>query len=219
LSAQALPPEAAGTPRALSAPWPGRLLEATSAYLPVLLMALLALGTWWLIKSTPLPGGERTPLPPRHEPDYTMTQFMVQRFAPNGSMRVQIEGDLLRHYPDTDTLEIDNARIRAIGPDARVTIATATRALSNGDASELQLVGSAHVVREAAANDEMIEFRSEFLHAFLPTERVESHLPVTVRRGATEVRADGMRYDNLARVVELKGHMVAVFAPPRGVVK
>ena len=219
MSAQALPPEAAGTQRALAAPWPGRVLEATSAYLPVLLMALLALGTWWLIKSTPLPAGERTAVPPRHEPDYAMTNFMVQRFAPDGSMRVQIEGDSLRHYPDTDTLEIDNARIRAIGPDARVTIATATRALSNGDASELQLLGSAHVTREAVAGDDAIEFRSEFLHAFLATERVQSHLPVTVRRGATEVRAEGMRYDNLARVVDLQGHMAAVFAPPRAAVK
>jgi lipopolysaccharide export system protein LptC len=219
LSTQALPAEAAGTSRALTAPWPGRLLEATSAYLPVLLMALLALGTWWLIKSTPLPAVDRAAVPPRHEPDYAMTQFMVQRFAPNGAMRVQIEGDLLRHYPDTDTLEIDNARIRAIGPDARVTIATATRALSNGDASELQLVGSAHVVREAVAGDDTIEFRSEFLHAFLTTERVQSHLPVTVRRGATEVRAEGMRYDNLARVVDLQGRMAAVFAPARSAVK
>ena len=205
--------------RALAAPWPGRLLEAASAYLPVLLMGLLALGTWWLIKNTPVPGGERAAVAPRHEPDYAMTNFLVQRFSADGAMRVQIEGDMLRHYPDTDTLEIDNARIRAIAPDSRVTLASAKRALSNGDASEVQLLGGAQVLREAVASDDAIEFRSEFLHAFLATERVRSHLPVTVKRGATEVRADGMEYDNLARVVELKGHMVAVFAPPRALAK
>ena len=205
--------------RALAAPWPGRLLEAASAYLPVLLMGLLALGTWWLIKNTPVPGGERAAVAPRHEPDYAMTNFLVQRFSADGAMRVQIEGDMLRHYPDTDTLEIDNARIRAIAPDSRVTLASAKRALSNGDATEVQLLGGAQVLREAVASDDAIEFRSEFLHAFLATERVRSHLPVTVKRGATEVRADGMEYDNLARVVELKGHMVAVFAPPRALAK
>jgi len=215
-----LPPDAAlVAQRALTAPWPTRLLDAASAYLPVLLMGLLALGTWWLIKSTPVPGGERAAAAPRHEPDYAMTNFLVQRFSADGAMRVQIEGDMLRHYPDTDTLEIDNARIRAIAPDSRVTLASAKRALSNGDASEVQLLGGAQVLREAVASDEAIEFRSEFLHAFLATERVRSHLPVIVKRGATEVRADGMEYDNLARVVELKGHMVAVFAPPRGLAK
>ena len=205
--------------RALAAPWPGRVLDAASAYLPMLLMGLLALGTWWLIKSTPLPGGERAAVAPRHEPDYAMTNFLVQRFSADGAMRVQIEGDMLRHYPDTDTLEIDNARIRAIAPDSRVTVASAKRALSNGDASEVQLLGGAQVVREAVTSDGAIEFRSEFLHAFLATERVRSHLPVTVKRGATEVRAEGMEYDNLARVVELRGHMVAVFAPPRALAK
>jgi lipopolysaccharide export system protein LptC len=200
--------------RAPAMPWPGRLLDAASTYLPVLLMALLALGSWWLIKSTPVPETERAAEAPRHEPDYTMTNFLVQRFSADGALRVQIEGDMLRHYPDTDTLEIDNARIRAIAPDSRVTVASAQRALANGDASEVQLLGGAQVLREAVASDEAIEFRSEFLHAFLKVERVRSHLPVTVKRGASVVRADGMEYDNLARVVELKGRMVAVFAPP-----
>ena len=211
-----LPLDAARVERRHVAPWPRRLIDTGSTYLPVLLMGLLALGTWWLIKSTPVPGDEHAAVPARHEPDYTMSHFLVQRFSPDGAMRAQIEGDLLRHYPDTDTLEIDNARIRAIAPDARVTVATARRALSNGDASEVQLLGGAHVVREAGANVDAIEFRSEFLHAFLSSERVRSHLPVTVTRGASVIRADGMEYDNLAHVIELKGRMLAVFAPPPG---
>ena len=205
---------AAARPRRVRLPWHLRLLEVFSAYLPVVLMSLLALGTWWLVKNTPVFEGERPPVPPRHEPDYTMTDFMVQRFAPDGAMRVQIEGVRMRHYPDNDTLEIDQPRIRAITPEGRVTVATARRALSNGDGSEVQLLGAAQVVREAYGKQEAVEFRGEFLHAFLNTEQVRSHLPVTVRRGATEVRADAMDYDNLSRIVDLKGRQRAVFAPP-----
>jgi lipopolysaccharide export system protein LptC len=200
--------------RRLRLPWHLRLLEMLTAYLPVLLMALLALGTWWLVKNTPLPDAERPVVPPRHEPDYTMSDFRVQRFGADGAMRVQIEGVRMRHFPDTDTLEIDLPRIRAVGPDGRITLASAQRALSNGDGSEVQLLGGAQVVREATGKQEAIEFRGEFLHAFLNGERVRSHLPVVVRRGATEVRADGMDYDNLARVVDLKGRMRAVFVAP-----
>jgi lipopolysaccharide export system protein LptC len=201
-------------PRAVAAPWHLRLLGLASAYLPMLLMVLLALGTWWLVKNTPVPETARAAAAPRHEPDYTMTNFLVQRFAADGTLRAQVEGDRMRHYPDTDTLEIDNPRVRALAPDGRVTVATAQRALSNGDGSEMQLLGGAHVVREAVAKDEAVDFRSEFLHFFLNTERVRSHLPVTVQRGGTTVRAEAMEYDNLARVVELKGRMRAVFAPP-----
>jgi lipopolysaccharide export system protein LptC len=199
----------------LRLPWTSRVIDTVSTYLPVLLMAVLALGTWWLVKNTPVLDNERQVAPPRHEADYTMRQFTVQRFAAAGALRVQIEGDELRHYPDTDTLEIDNPRIRATGPDGRITVATAKRALSNGDGSEVQLSGGAHVVREAREardEDDALDFRGEFLHAFLATEQVRSHLPVIVTQGATEIRADGMNYDNLSRVVEFKGRVRAVLS-------
>ena len=68
----------------------------------------------------------------------------------------------------------------------------------------------------AKADEEPIDFRGEFLHAFLATERVRSHLPVTVTRGATEIHADAMEYDNLERVVQLKGRVQATFPAARG---
>jgi len=200
------------------APWYLRAIDTVSTYLPLLLMAVLALGTWWLVKNTPLFEGDRAAAPLRHEPDYTMTQFMVQRFGSSGAMRVQIEGDLMRHYPDTDTFEVDNPRIRAIGDDGRVTLATARTALSNRDGSEVQLSGGAHVLREAVAtgstSDQAIDFRGEFLHCFQFSERVRSHLPVVVTQGGTEIRADSLAYDNLARVLDLKGHVRAVLTSP-----
>jgi len=198
-------------PTVTKPPFFARLVEQVSAYLPLLLMALLALGTWWLVKNTPTGDSERATAPLRHEPDYTMTNFMVRRFAPDGAMRAQIEGDVMRHYPDTDTVEIDNVRLRAVGPDGHVTRAEARMAIANGDGSEVQLIGGAHVVREALRGEEPVEFRGEFLHAFLNTERVRSHLPVVITRGGTELHADAMDYDNLERVVQLRGRVTATF--------
>jgi len=205
------PPAPTEAARGAAQPWYWRVMEAVSTSLPLLLMALLALGTWWLVKNTPLAGEAREAAPLRHEPDYEMRNFAVQRFTPQGPLRAQIEGDVLRHYPDTDTLEIDNVRLRAIGADGRVTLATARRAIANGAATEVQLLGGAEVVREAAAGEEALNFRGEFLHAFLDTERVRSHLPVTVTRGATEVRADGMEYSHLDRLIQFSGRMHASF--------
>lgn len=213
MSDEASPQPAA---RRIAAHWRLRTVDAVSAYLPMLLMAVLALGTWWLVKNTPLFETARVAAPARHVPDYTMTKFMVQRFAPSGKLRAQIEGDVLRHFPDTDTFEIDNPRIRAIGDeDGRVTRASARRGVANHDASEVQLIGDAHVVREATPTDQAIDFRSEFLHYFQNSERVQSHLPVVVTQGSTEVHADGMSYDNLTGQLDFKGRTRAVMLPPR----
>lgn len=194
-------------------PWRWRMFEMVSSYLPLLLMTLLALGTLWLVKNTPVAGEARVAAPLRHEPDYEMRNFAVQRFTPEGPLRALIEGDALRHYPDTDTLEIDNVRLRAVAPDGRVTLATARRAIANGAGTEVQLLGGAEIVREAMAGDAAINFRGEFLHAFLDTERVRSHLPVTVTRGGTEVHAEGMEYSHLDRLIKFSGRMRASFSP------
>lgn len=196
-----------------AARWSWRLRDALSAYLPLLLMALLALATWWLVSNTPLPGDPPRKTPPRHEPDYTMSTFSLQRFADDGSLRVQIDGDALRHFPDSDTVEIDDVRIRAIAPDGRLTVASARRATVNGDATEVQLQGDAEVRADNPAPTPPVQMRSEFLHAFLDTERVRSHLPVWVRRGATEVRADAFEYDHRARTLQFKGKVRATIAP------
>lgn len=203
---------AAAQARAVTLPWRARLMDAALTYLPLLLMGVLALGSWWLVKNTPLPDAARASAAPTDEPDYEMSNFVVQRFAPDGTMRIRIEGRRMHHYPKTNTLEIDDVRIRAVGPDGQVTSATANRALSNADASEVQLLGQAQVVREGAGGETSTVFRSEFLHFYQASERVRSHLPVTVRRGGSEIRADAVDYNNLTRVVEFKGHAHAVFA-------
>ena len=205
----------AGPEPVAAAPWPLRLLDVVSAYLPLLMMAVLAAGTWWLVRNAPGVEAPRPVAPPRHEADYVMTSFVVQRFGNDGALRTQIEGERLRHFPDNDTLEIDDPRIRAIGNDGVVTLANARKALANGDGSELQLLGDAHVVRPAHGKEEQVEFRSEFLQAFRNVERLRSHLPVVVTQGRSVVRAGGMEYDNLTRVVDLKGHISATFVAPR----
>jgi lipopolysaccharide export system protein LptC len=194
--------------------WSWRLREAISAWLPILLMGALALGTWWLVKVTPGPVTERRSIPPRHEPDYAMNDFSVQRFARDGKLRLHIEGAQLRHYPDTDTIEIDEVRIRAVGADDRVTVANARLAVANSAATEVQLQGGAQVLRLATPREPALEMRGEFLEAFLDTERVRSHLPVVVRSGADELRADSFEYDHASRSAQLKGRISATFAPP-----
>jgi lipopolysaccharide export system protein LptC len=179
------------------------------------MMAVLASGTWWLVRTAPSNEVAAPAAALRHEPDYVMTHFVVQRFASDGSLRTQLEGERLRHFPDNDTLEIDDARIRALSANGAVTLATARHALANGDGSEVQLLGDAHVMRPATGKEQAIEFRSEFLHAFRNIEQVRSHLPVVVTQGSSILRAEGMEYDNLARVVVLEGRSTATFVTPR----
>lgn len=203
-----------GTRRARM-PWHLRVRDSIASLLPILLMALLALASWWLVKNsprTPGPVEERAVSP---DPDYTMKQFALERFDASGRLKLRIEGAQLRHFPATDRIEIDDAQIRAIAPDGRVTLAHARRAIGNGDGSEVQLLGGAEVTSADAGGPVLM--RGEYLHAFLVAERVKSHLPVLVRRGTTELRAAGMVYDHATGRLDLTGPIRAEM-PPRAAV-
>ena len=202
----------AGTEPRRAMPWHLRLRETLSAYLPILLMAALALATWWLVKNSPKPPGEVAPRAVSAEPDYTMSAFALERFAPDGRLVLRIQGAQMRHYPATDRIEIDGALIQAWSPAGRLTRASAARAVGTGDGSELQLLGGAEVVGEDAAGVPLL-MRSEFLHAFFIDERVESDRPVLVRHGATELRAAGLLYAHASQRLELKGPLKVTLTP------
>lgn len=195
--------------RAKPRPWLWRAQSLLSSYLPLLLMALLASGTWWLVKNTPLldAPGELAPL--RHIPDYRMANFEIQRIGADGRLNVQIAGAELRHYPDTDTIEIDQARVRAVAPDGSLAIAEARRALSNGDGSDMQLMGDVRLRRLAPGAGEnapaQLEVRGEFLQALANSEILRSHLPVTIRQGGSTVNAQNFEYRHLTGQVRFTG--------------
>lgn len=201
-----------GAPRRERLAWHLRMRAILAASLPLLLMALLALASWWLVKNSPRGAVEAEERPISSEPDYTMSQFALERFAADGHMKLRIEGARMKHFPATDRFEIESAHISAIAEDGRITRAVANRAIGNGDGSEVQLVGGAEVTSTDASGQPVL-MRSEFLHAFLVTERVKSHLPVMVRVGASELRGDGLDYDHGARKLDLHGKVSARLAP------
>jgi lipopolysaccharide export system protein LptC len=189
-----------------------------SIYLPIILMGLMALGTYWLARNTPMLGLPETRKPARHDPDYYMRGFSVKTFDAAGRLTSEVFGSEARHYPDTDTLEIVKPRIRSYDERGELTVATAARGLTNADGSEVQLIGNAVVTRQATKGPDgratpALEFRGEFLDAFINSEQVRSHKPVTLVRGSDTFTADRMDFDNVTRVLNLAGHVHGTLQP------
>ena len=207
-------------PGMLHAPWRRalRVWDRASIYLPVVLMGALALGTYWLVRNSPIFTAQDAPKSAKHEIDYFMRKFTVKSFDETGQLKSEIYGVEGRHYADSDTLEIDQPRMLSISNAGRPVTSTGNRALSNGDGSEVQLIGNARVVREAGAGNDgkvvpRLEFQGEFLHAFVNEERVKSHLPVVLIRGADQFAGDTFTYDNLTGIAVLKGRVKGQLMP------
>ncbi len=205
---------------ALGQAWRGvrRAADRAAVYLPLVLMGIVALGTYLLARNTPvfLPASE--PAAPTHVPDYFLRDFTVRSFDAKGRLKSEVSGTEGRHYPDTDTLEIDQPRMRAYNERGQVTVATAKRALSNGDGSEVQLFGDAIVTRQPgvdASGKRMprIEVRGEFLHLFVNTEQLKSHKPVVLERDGDRFTGDSLDFTNLDQQLQLTGRVRGVLLP------
>ena len=192
-----------------------RSWERISLYLPVILMVLLALGSWWLVRNAPTAPAAAVDRPVNHEPDYSMKQFMVKDFDIQGRMQSEIRGVQADHFPDSDTMEIANVDMRGYAPDGSKTSATANKGISNSDASEVQLFGNAVVVRTPLPPKVPMRFEGEFLHAWTKEERVRSHLPVVLTQGKDRFTADQLDYDNVSRAVQMQGRVRGVMEPGR----
>jgi lipopolysaccharide export system protein LptC len=199
-----------------------RAFDRLAVYLPIVLMGVMAMTTYWLVRNTPVLSEAELEAAPRHIPDYFMRDFSVKVFGQDGKLKNEMVGREGRHYPDTDTLEIDQPRIRVFGAEGRVTTAMAVRGLINADGSEAQLFDKAVVVREANTNPQGVvtprsELHSDFLHLFANTEQVRSHLPVTLVRGSGDrfTSQEGMDYDNLDQRMQLHGRVRGMLLPPK----
>ena len=199
-----------------------RVFDRLAVYLPLVLMGLMAMTTYWLVRNTPVLADTELEAAPRHVPDYFMRDFSIKVFGEDGRLKSEMIGIEGRHFPDTDTVEIDQPRIRILGAEGRVTTAVAARGLINADGSEVQLFDKAVVVREASTNLQGVvtprsELQSDFLHLFANTEQVRSHLPTVLVRGVGDrfTSQDGIDYDNFDRVMQLTGRVRGTLLPPK----
>jgi lipopolysaccharide export system protein LptC len=201
--------------RLLVAAW-----DRVSLYLPIAMMGLMALGTYWLVQNSPKPGAPVVDRPVRHDPDYFMKNFSVTTFVESGRLKSEVFGVSARHFPDSDTVEIDKIRIRSFDKQGRLTTATANRALTNSDASVVELFGNALLIREAQQDNAgkmvpRVEFRGEYLHANTDTERVRSNKPVQLRRGNDVFVGDSMDFDNVNQIMVMQGRVKGVITPDK----
>jgi lipopolysaccharide export system protein LptC len=187
-------------------------------YLPLACMGVLALGSYWMVRSTASNTEVAAAQTQRQGPDYFMEGFAVRTFDSKGRIRSEVMGNKAQHFPGAQWLEIDAIKIRSFDDKGRLTTASALRGLTNEDGSEVQLLGSAVIIRDGDTPNQRtvnprLEYRGEFLHAFLDTERIRSHKPVELFRGKDRFTADTLEFDNLTQVITLQGRVRGTLVP------
>jgi lipopolysaccharide export system protein LptC len=197
-----------------------RFLDHLALYLPAVLMALFALGSWWLVRSLPSILAEPKTKQVRHEPDYFLEEFSVKSFDSAGRLVRQMSGTHAQHYPDTDMLDIQTVVMRGENKEGQAVTARADRALATGDGNLVTLKGNVQFTQPASIENgkqkPALEVRSQEITAYVKEERMISDVPVEIRRGSDLFTADRMQLNSKTGEYELMGKVRGVVhAMPR----
>lgn len=208
----ALPGLSGQTPASVTRQRLRRGVDLVMAYLPVLLMGMLAMLTYWLVRHTPEPLVSEPDRPVRHVPDYFMRDFSLKVYSASGRLESEVLGERAEHFPDTDALQVTAPRIRKTGAQGRLSQATALKAITTPEGQRVELVGEALLRRDAGVDASgqaypAIELRSEYLFFDLETEQVKTHQAVVFTRGADRFSADALEYDHTRGLLQLSGRV------------
>ena len=188
-----------------------RVLDRLALYLPAILMAVFALGSWWLVRSLPSFFNETAAPSVRREPDYFLQNFSVKSFDSQGRLMRELSGEHAQHFPDTDTLDIQKVQLRGHSQEGQHVNAVADQALAKGDGTQVTLVGNVHISQPASTSANGLraatEMRSQEIKAFVKEERLVSEVPVEVRRGQDLFTAEKMQMNSKTGEYELSGRV------------
>ena len=184
-----------------------RGFDRLTLYLPLLVMAILAMGSWWLVRSMPelwsSPGDRGV----RKEPDYHLERFSTQVFDAQGRRTSAVSGDKARHYPETDELHIDHVRFMTVNAAGVALQASALQGIVSGDGERVTLLGKVHVLREAGVDSPSLELWGEHLVALQSQERLVSDKPVEIRRDRDRFTASRLDFDMKSGQYQLDGRV------------
>ncbi len=195
-----------------------RLQQWLASYLPLALMALLAVFTAWLVKQAPGSDGPQVPVAPRSTPDYEMRGFELQRFGADGRTQAWLRGDALRHYPDDDRIEFERIRLELQGEDGSWLHAESRSAVGPQDGSRLRMSGLVLVRRYAPGADPasslpIMELQTTELLAERDGRRLSSRAATEVKTPSATLQVSGFVYEHGSGQLHFSGPSKTVLQP------
>lgn len=191
-----------------------RTLDSLTLYVPLMVMATLALGSWWLVRSMPELMPTTTDRPLRTEPDYRLQNFTVKTFDATGRLTRQVSGDAGTHFPQPNELHIERIQIFAQNEVGSQFTAQADKGISSNNDDRFTLMGNVQAVRKADARGPMTQLRGERLTAILNEDRLTSSLPVEITRDRDVFSSDTLDFNTRSGQYQLQGRVRSVIAAP-----
>ena len=185
--------------------------DRITAIIAILLLATLAGATYWYSQA----GRYAMITAPvsREGPDFVVDGVTLTQFDSAGRATNRLFADRMTHYATDDRAELQHPHYVSLRPDQPQLDARAQQALVEGSGERVTMSGNVIITRAPEQGTPPMRLTTERLLALPDLEKYSTDLPVEMDRGESVIRAVGMDYDNLARVVKFHSKVRGTIEP------
>lgn len=198
----------------MSAERPGRMGNRLTTAAPLLLVAGLALLTFWLdIIAQPharnLTGGSRL------DPDYIVGNLSAVSLNAAGTASYTLAATKMVHYPDGDTTLLTMPKFVSYGTSNVPVTITADEAVVSANGKHVYLQNDVVLTRAAHGSNSELVVRTDFMHVIPDDKLALTDREVTLSDAATTVKAVGLEFNNETRVIKLLSNVRGAYDPSK----
>ena len=176
-------------------------MQRLSTWFPVLLLAVLAMLTYWL--DAQVQSGKRDSVASQY-PDYFVEDFTATRFGSDGTVVQRLAAQKLTHFPQGLPTQVVAPRLTDTQPGKPRMRVRADAGTVSADNEQLYLTGNVVAERDAERGRSGITLTTEYLHVLPKFERADTDRPVTITDSTGTHVGGGMDVDNKARTLKLR---------------
>ncbi len=181
-------------------------------YVPILIAALIALGTYWMAEQARRVELQHQPSP--LNPDFVVEGVRMSRMDAQGTVQTIVSATRMVHVPQSDRATLEQPRVLQSAPGKPPVTITADRGESINNAQVVDLDG--HVVIERAptqANPALI-VRTERLQVLPDDDVAKTDRAVAIDYGKSTMAGTGMLFSNVDRSLIIEHQARGVIAAP-----
>ena len=179
------------------------MLTRSGIFFPLAMAALLAIISYW-VSQTVEQQGAKIDGSSRHDPDYTMNNFVTTQTDKTGKLRYVLAAAEMVHYPDDDSTVLQRPRFTQYTVDKPYTQIEGLRGYISNNGEEIELVDNVKVVRQAFEGKGEMQVLTEKLLILPNQDLVKTDSPVVIKQAPkTVIHATGMVYNKNKQTVQL----------------
>ncbi len=179
------------------------MLTRSPIFFPLVLAILMAVITFW-INLTVEQQGPKIDGSTRHDPDYTMNNFVTTKTDNTGKLRYVLAAAEMLHYPDDDSTVLQRPRYTQYTINKPYTQIEALRGYVSSNGEEIELVDNVKVVRQAFEGKGEMQVLTEKLIILPNQELAKTDSAVLIKQAPkTVIRAKGMVFDKKNQTIKL----------------